>query len=110
MYLKIQAAANFDESVFPSATTVDVNRPANSYLHLPKSGSEYAIRIIALTAMIKEFARLKALKRAPGLQGQLKHIKLQSNNSTYTHKAYLDEDWSTISLNPTTMKVMFAGF
>lgn len=58
----------------------------------------------AMAAQLKVFGQLKNLRRAPGLQGQLK----SKENGAF--KLFMKEDWSSWWYFPTTMKVMFDGF
>jgi linoleate 10R-lipoxygenase len=58
-----------------------------------------------MAAQLRCFAKLKGLRRAPGLEGQLKN-KLVNG----TFKVYMREDWSDWWPYPTTMKVVFDGF
>ena len=49
-----------------------------------------AIAITAMTSMIKACAQLKNLRRAPGEQGQIKHVPGPLPGS----RKYLSDDWS----------------
>jgi hypothetical protein len=64
-------AASHDPSVFPDPFAVRLDRPMEAYLHV--SPSEAQTRI-ALTAMLKEVARLKGLRPAAGPQGEIHNV------------------------------------
>ena len=52
---------------------------------------------IALTAMLRCFARLPNLRRAPSGQGELKYVIMGPV------RVYMQEDWSNYSPWPTSM-------
>jgi hypothetical protein len=64
-------AANHDTSVFPDPFAVKLDRPMDAYIRV--SPSEAQTRI-ALTAMLKEVARLKGLRPAAGPQGKIHKV------------------------------------
>ena len=52
---------------------------------------------IALTAMLRCFARLPNLRRSPGAQGELKYVVMGPV------RVYMQEDWSNYSPWPTSL-------
>lgn len=100
--------ASRDEVIFPDPLEVKLDRPEDSYMQYgdgPHQCLGKAANIIGLTTMLMQFGKLKGLRRAPGLQGQLKHVKKPGG-----FKVYMKEDWSAYWPFPTTMKVRFDEF
>ncbi|KAF3905007.1 hypothetical protein AA313_de0203095 [Arthrobotrys entomopaga] len=99
--------ASRDPTVFPDPLEVKLDRPEEAYIHYGYGQHRCLGRdanLIALTAMLKVFGKLKNLRRAPGIQGTLKYVPRPGGS-----KVYLKEDWSSLWPFPTTMKIMFDG-
>ncbi|KAL3419627.1 linoleate diol synthase [Phlyctema vagabunda] len=97
-----------DPAVFPDPYQVKLDRPEELYIHHghgPHSCLGKPMVVIAMAAQLRMFARLKNLRRAPGLQGEMK-----SKTVNGAFKVYMKEDWSAWWPFPTTMKVQFDGF
>jgi len=97
--------ANVDPAVFPDPFEVKLDRPETSYVAYgwgPHRCIGQEINIVANTAILKCFARLPNLRRAPGPQGQLKYVMKQG-----VVKVFLQEDWGSYWFFPTTMKVHY---
>lgn len=102
-------AASRDASIFPDPDKLDDNRPLDAYIHLgagPHKCLGEPMTKIALTAMLKEVARLKGLRPAPGPQGQVHKVahKVQEGDELAFH-AYLNEMWSEYWPFPCALKV-----
>jgi hypothetical protein len=114
-----------DPTVFPDPEAIKLDRPDSSYIHHgygPHACLGRPIVVTAMAAQLRVFGRLKGLRRAPGLEGQLKS---QTINGAF--KVYMREDWSDWWPYPTSeflfllcergvadcvvaMKVHFDGF
>jgi len=97
--------ANVDPVAFPDPLEVKLDRDPESYVNYgwgPHSCIGKEINIIANTAILKCFALLPGLRRAPGPQGELKYV---IKNDVV--KVYLWEDWGSYYYFPTTMKIHF---
>jgi len=98
-------SASRDPTIFPDPLQVKLDRPEESYMQYGDGSHECLgkrANIVGLTTMLMEFGKLKNLRRAPGLQGQMKTIPKPGG-----FKAYMKEDWSAFWPFPTTMKVRF---
>jgi hypothetical protein len=60
-------------SAFPLPNEIDLKRPIDSYIHLDQDNGE--MQRVALTAMVREVARLKGLRPAAGPQGKVHKVK-----------------------------------
>lgn len=97
-------AAGTDETVFPRPLEIDITRDRGLYLHHGVGAHACLGRPIvevAMAAQLKVFAKLKDLRRAPGLQGQMKRTVPAPNPvSSDPHEnpgrieAFMKEDWS----------------
>ncbi len=97
-------SAGMDPTVFPKPEEIDIARDSDLYLHHGYSKHAClgrAVVEIAMAAQLKVFAKLKNLRRAPGLQGQIKKTVPPPNPvSSDPHKnpgrieAFMKEDWS----------------
>ncbi|KAJ6259386.1 Psi-producing oxygenase [Drechslerella dactyloides] len=97
--------ASRDPAVFPDPLEVKLDRPEDTYIHHGYGRHKCLGRdvdLIALTAMLKVFGKLRNLRRAPGIQGTLKYVPRPGGS-----KVYLKEDWSSLWPFPTTMRIMF---
>ncbi|KAI5806988.1 heme peroxidase [Geopyxis carbonaria] len=98
-------SASRDPTVFPDPLQIRTDRPENSYMQYGDGPHEClgkAANIIGLTTMLQQFGKLKGLRRAPGLAGEMKAIPKPGG-----FKVYMKEDWSGFWPFPTTMKVRF---
>jgi len=109
------SAASVDSSGGTSASSVDVKRPANTYLCAAPSSPLQAITQeigdVALVSMAKVVFGLKNLRRAcgtyyPGWQSPGNLYSVAGEDGL---KKYLSEDWSSFSPFPATMKVQWDG-
>jgi cytochrome P450 len=99
--------ASMDPVAFPDPTEVKLDRPINSYIHYgwgPHQCAGIAASKTAMAAMFKEVMRLPNLRRAPGLQGEVKKLP-----APYGYTVYLTPDWSSVWPLPTTMKIQWDG-
>lgn len=89
-----------DPDIFPAPERININRPADRYIHYGRGphycfGAEFTN--IGLTAMLRCFARLPNLRRAPGPLGELKYLMKGP------FRVYMNEDWSNFSPWPTSL-------
>lgn len=94
-----QDNANKQADVFPDPLKINLDRPLDKYIYFGWGvhvcvGSE--MTTIAMTAMLKCFALLKNLRRAPGDQGQMKWTIMGPV------RVYMQQDWSNYSPWPTS--------
>jgi prostaglandin-endoperoxide synthase 2/linoleate 10R-lipoxygenase len=94
----IKAAANISPEIFPEPKKVKIDRPDSQYIHFGWGthacfGAPFAT--IGLTAMLRCFAVLPNLRRAPGLEGQLKYVVMG------LFRVYMTQEWSNYSYWPT---------
>lgn len=93
-------AASHDPAIFPNPDKLDITRPLDSYIHLGY-GAHQCLGLdmtrVALTAMLKEVAKLRNLRPAKGLQGKVhkvaKPMKVEGVDDKYPYHAYLTEMW-----------------
>lgn len=100
-------SASRDPSVFPDPLQVKLDRPMESYIQYgtgPHKCLGTNLNMISLPTMLKFFGRLKNLRRAPGIAGELKAVEKEGG-----FKVYLREDWSGYWPFPVNMKVRFDG-
>jgi hypothetical protein len=64
---------SLDSSAFFNPDEIDLTRPIDSYIHLDQDNG--AMQRVALTAMVREVARLKGLRPAAGPQGKVHKVK-----------------------------------
>ncbi|KAI5788727.1 heme peroxidase [Pyronema domesticum] len=98
-------SASRDENIFPDPLQIKLDRPEASYMQYGDGPHECLgkhANIVGLTTMLMEFGKLKGLRRAPGLPGQMKTIPKPGG-----FKIYMKEDWSGFWPFPTSMKVRF---
>jgi len=85
-------AASHDPAVFPDPDAVDLTRPLDAYIHLGFGAHQCLglpmVRVIMAT-MLKEVAKLKNLRPAPGPQGKIH--KVPKSAEEYPFHAYLTE-------------------
>jgi len=96
--LLAQTAANHSAEMFPEPQKVNPDRPIDKYIHFGWGnhacfGAKFAN--IGLTAMLRCFARLPNLRRAPGPEGQLKYVTIG------LFRVYMTQEWSNYSYFPT---------
>jgi linoleate 10R-lipoxygenase len=109
------SAASVDSSVFTTAASVDLKRPANTYLSAAPSSPlqtvAQEISDVAIVSVAKVVFGLKNLRRSSGTYypGWQSPGNLYSIASTDGQKKYLSEDWSSFSPFPVTMKVQWDG-
>ena len=91
--------------MFPNPLEVNPNRPESSYVAFgwgPHRCIGQEIDLVANTAILRAFARLPNLRRAPGPQGEIKYVMKQE-----VVKVYLQEDWSSYWFFPTSISSNF---
>lgn len=96
----IQYSANVDPDYFPNPKKVDIHRPTSKYSHYgwgPHACFGGEMVNAGLTGMLRCFARLPNLRRAPGPEGQLKYVVMGP------FRVYLNSDWSNFSPWPTSL-------
>jgi len=94
-----------DSAEFKDPLKIDLNRPDESYVNYgwgPHHCLGKEINIVANTAILRTFARLHNLRRAPGPQGTLKYVMQQE-----VVKVYMQEDWGSYWFFPTSMLPIF---
>ena len=90
-------SAGLDPETFPNPTEIDITRDPDLYIHHGYGQHKCLGRPIvevAMAAQLKVFAKLKNLKRAPGLQGELKSEIPSPQPSPGSIKVFMKEDWS----------------
>ncbi|KAI4156503.1 MAG: hypothetical protein LQ340_000229 [Diploschistes diacapsis] len=96
-------SASHDAAGFPHPEKVDVTRPMDSYIHYgwgPHQCIGLDASKLALSTMLKTFAKLENLRRAPGPQGRIKTLHVHGGFSVY-----LMPDGTSLFPFPTSMKV-----
>ncbi|KAF7625730.1 prostaglandin G/H synthase 2/cyclooxygenase 2, pgh2/cox2 [Aspergillus flavus] len=99
-------AACKDPDAVPDPEAFKLDRPSSAYIHFNVGPHECLGREIALsciTSLVRVCAGLKNLRAAPGQMGVLKSI------TTGTEKHFLNDSWSTLTVDPTTWKIHFEG-
>ncbi|KPM41065.1 Linoleate 10R-lipoxygenase [Neonectria ditissima] len=95
------ASAAHDGAHFPHPDAVDPRRPADAYAHY---GLGRGVGQVALTELFRALFRRSGLRRAAGLQGELKKVVRPGGFC-----GYMDEEWGKLTPFPTSMKVMWDG-
>lgn len=90
-------AVSHDPTIFPNPDEVDITRPLDAYVHLghgPHQCLGLPMARITLTTMLREVARLKNLRPAPGPQGKIHKVvkKVGTQEDKYAYHAYLTEN------------------
>lgn len=99
--------ASKDPAQFPDPDKVKLDRDIDSYIHYgwgPHLCAGVDPSKIAMATMLKEIVKLPGLRRAPGVQGELKKIP-----APYGYTTYLTQDWSSIYPVPVSMKIQWDG-
>jgi cytochrome P450 len=99
--------ASMDPTVFPDPTEVKLDRDIKSYIHYgwgPHQCAGLDASRVALTTMFKAIVKLDGLRRAPGLQGELKRVP-----ALHGYTVYMMPDWSSYYPIPMTMKIQWDG-
>jgi linoleate 10R-lipoxygenase len=89
-----------DPDYFPNPHKVDITCPVEKYSHFgwgPHMCFGGEILNAGLTGMLRTFARLPNLRRAPGPEGRLKYVVMGP------FRVYLAADWSSFSPWPTSL-------
>ena len=100
-------SASHDAAAFPDPEKVDLARPMESYIHYgwgPHQCIGLDVSKVALSTMLKVFAKMENLRRARGPQGHLKTIKVDGGFSLY-----LLEDGTSLFPFPVSLKVNWDG-
>lgn len=100
-------AASQDPIAFPEPERVKLDRPMDSYIHYgqgPHQCLGYGLSKLAMMTMLKTVGKLDNLRRAPGVQGQIKKITGPGGVTLY-----MTADHSRYFPFPTTMKVRWDG-
>ena len=100
-------SASRDPSVFPDPLEIKLDRPLDTYIQYgsgPHKCLGADINMVSLPTMLKFFGRLKNLRRAPGIAGQLNQVEKEGG-----FKVYMREDMSGYWPFPVNMKVRFDG-
>ncbi|RAQ99836.1 heme peroxidase [Stemphylium lycopersici] len=105
-------AVSHDPTIFPNPDAVDLTRPFSSYVHLghgPHQCLGLPMTRVILTTMLKEVARLKNLRPAPGPQGKIhkveKRLEPKGTEEKYVYHAYLTENQDMYFPFPCALKV-----
>lgn len=100
-------SASMDPTVFPNPTEVKLDRDIKSYIHYGWGSHQCAgidATKVALSTMFKAVTKLDGLRRAPGIQGEVKRVP-----APYGYTIYMMSDWSAFYPVPTTMKIRWDG-
>ncbi|KAL5375464.1 hypothetical protein DPSP01_011163 [Paraphaeosphaeria sporulosa] len=100
-------AASLDPAKFPNPQTLDTSHTAESYIHLgagPHACLGAPLAKVALTAMLKEVAKLKGLRPAAGAQGKVHSVEKTVGEGEVFH-GYLTEVWDGYWPFPCALKV-----
>jgi hypothetical protein len=98
-------SAGVDPEVFPDPLEVRLDRPDDVYIHHGYGGHACLGRpivMLAMAAQLRVFARLRNLRIAPGIPGE---IKTTTVNGVFIE--YMSEDWSQWTPFPSTWKLLF---
>ena len=100
----IKAAANMCPEIFPEPKKVKIDRPVSEYIHFGWGthscfGAPFAN--IGLTSMLRCFASLPNLRRAPGPEGELKYVVMG------LFRVYMTQEWSNYSYWPTSSHLLY---
>ncbi|PSN61193.1 heme peroxidase [Corynespora cassiicola Philippines] len=108
-------AASHDPLAFPDPLTVKLDRPEESYVLLGAGPHEclgLSMTKVALTAMLREVAKLKGVRPAKGPQGKVHKVEKPlgpkgegGELGEYTYHAYLTEDWDGFWPFPCALKI-----
>ncbi|KAF2470788.1 heme peroxidase [Lindgomyces ingoldianus] len=102
-------AASHDATAFPNPDKVDLTRPLDAYIHLghgPHQCLGLPMTRVALTAMLKEVAKLPNLRTAKGTQGKVHKVtKPLFPGEKYPYHVYLTENWDSYWPFPCALKV-----
>jgi hypothetical protein len=104
-FLICKVDANVDPVAFPNPEEIRFDRDEKTYVTYgwgPHRCIGQEINIVANTAILRTFARLSHLRRAPGPQGELKYVI--KNNVV---KVFLQEDWGSYWFFPTSIAFTF---
>ncbi|KAK4169880.1 heme peroxidase [Cladorrhinum sp. PSN259] len=96
--------AGRDASHVSEPAKFDVNRKTD-YLTASTTTGNKELAVVFVTELVKLAAGLKNLRPAPGEMGQLKSIRLGSDDREY----FLNDTWSHLSFDPSTWKVHYDG-
>lgn len=99
--------ASMDPEQFPEPTKVKLDRDIDSYIHYgwgPHLCAGVDASKTAMSTMFKEIVRLPGLRRAKGIQGEVKKMP-----GDYGYTTYLTQDWSAIYPVPVSMKICWDG-
>lgn len=94
-----------DPTHFPNPERVNPFRPRDAYIHYgagPHACLGRDVSEVALTELFRAVFKKKNLRRAAGPQGELKKVPRPGG-----FFVYLNDNWSTITPFPTTMKVIW---
>ncbi|KAJ4356159.1 uncharacterized protein N0V89_004189 [Didymosphaeria variabile] len=102
-------AASLDATAFHDPEKLDTTRPLDSYIHLgtgPHACLGVRMTKVALTAMVKEVAKLKGLRAAKGAQGKVHKVERRvGEGDGGVFHAYLTETWDRVWPFPCALKV-----
>jgi hypothetical protein len=99
------AAARDDDNQFHNPGEVNPRHPLDSYVHFGLGAHSLLGKTVAQTGLAEMFRavfRLKNVRRAPGVQGELRKVRRPDG----TH-AYLREDGAAYAPFPCTMKICY---
>lgn len=97
-----------DPVAFPDPDQVKLDRKEETYVNYgwgPHRCIGQEINVTANTAILRVFARLSNLRRAPGPQGELKYV---IKNDVV--KVFLQEDWGSYWFFPTSNFLHFYSY
>ncbi|KAH6241954.1 hypothetical protein HBI15_008700 [Parastagonospora nodorum] len=102
-------AASHDPNVFPNPDSVDITRPLDAYIHLgfgPHQCLGLPMVRVIMTTMLKEVAKLKNLRPAPGPQGKIHKVE-KGVGEEYPYHAYLTEMQDMYFPFPCSLKLVW---
>ncbi len=89
-------AASHDPAIFPDPDTLKLDRPMDAYIHLGMGAHQclgLQMTKVAITAMLKEVAKLENLRPAAGMQGKMHKVEAMPGMGKYGYHKYLTEMW-----------------
>lgn len=94
-----------DPERFPSPEEVNPRRPLDDYIHYgvgPHACLGRDASQVAIVELFRALFKRKNVRRAPGVQGQLKKIPRPGG-----FVVYMNEEWTSLAIFPASMKVMW---
>lgn len=106
--LTLQAAGQGDSSVALKAALAALEQSKVAQ----RTTASTEVPVTVLTSMLQVFGTLKNLRAAPGPQGQVHTVEVESVNRegvVDSGEAYISEDWGQLGFYPTALKVLYSA-